>query len=393
MGFTNKGYIKRTAEIIKSDLLNKAQREISEFREWTADIQNNMLDTAVTLISEIENLCGDMANSYGPGYSNDFIWEQLAQSLNLTYKDESKSSVTLLFKGKAGTYIPRDLQVTGGFKTIDSAILDSSGMAYIGALSENQSIMAAGSIKEIDNSPEPDLTVTNPSDSIPYQPRETNQELKLRAQRKIRNARVGSTDYAYSKLLEIPGLKENRINFVITSTTLNKGIEPIILGSNNESIAKALFESFLDLQCIISEPSGAETQRTVNFNLLYGSNIIPIKWTTPKNLNLNIEIILSFRYMSVYSGRIEQMLDQSFKKYINERKVGMPLNQNTLNEIIYSVINDLEIPLQYLSKIEYNVTDKDTGKTMEWDTNNYLVGIEKDIYTTLTDFSVQVVTS
>ena len=393
MPLTNAGYLKRTADEIKSDLAAKAEIQSPGFSQFTADVANNLLDMSTVGLLELENLVAEFLNGYAPGYANNFIKKALANSLGLDLKSETKSSVTLLFKGDPGVYIPKDLELNEGFKTSSSAVLDSTGSAYILAYSENTSTFAAGQINKINNSPDDSLTVTNPSASIPYVAAETIDELWSRSQKKLRNACVGNTDYTTGLLLGIAGIVENRINFNFITTDTKRGIEAIVLGGEPHLVAEALFNGFLDLQNFQSNPSDSDNSRTISYNLIYGTNSIPIIWTTPKNINLSIEVDLSFKYISVYSGNMQIILENLFKNEINNRKVGMPLNKHNLDNLIYEAVQNMSIPLQYLATINYSFKDSDTQAILNFDTQGYLSAIQKDIYLTMTEFKLEIITS
>ena len=390
--FTSAGYVKRTPEEIKNALASYMTQNNPSYGDYTSDIQNNLLDTSVAKISEIENICAGIANSFSPAFDgcNDFIWEQQAATLGLKYKDESKSKVLLKFTGPAGLYIPQETEVSNGFKTDSSLTLDSTGVGTVTATSEEDAIFAKGTINEIKTLISDELTVTNPSSSIAFQPEETNKELKLRAQRLLRSPRKGSLDYALNKLTEIEGVQERLVNFSFEATTLNRGIEVIVAGGNSNEVATAIFDSFFDIGNIVSAPSNNENDRTSTFQINYFGSPIDIKWTIPKELKLKIEVEVSFRYVNVYSGTLEQQCQNAFANILNTRRVGLPLNRNLLNSLMYTEIKRLGIDLQYLASINYVIYDAEDDSMVSFDGTGYVSGVKKDIYTTLSEFKLTV---
>lgn len=390
--FTSAGYVKRTPEEIKKSLASYMTQNNSSYGDYTSDIQNDLLDTSVAEISEIENICAGIANSFSPAFDgcNDFIWEQQAASLGLKYKNESKSKVLLKFAGPAGLYIPQGSEVSNGFKTDSSLTLDTTGVGTVTASSEEDAIFAKGTINEVKTLISDELTVTNPSTSIAFQPEETSKELKLRAQRLLRSPRKGSLDYALNRLTEIPGIQERLVNFNFEATALNRGIEVIVAGGNSNEVATAIFDSFFDIGNIVSAPSDSENDRTSTFQINYFGSPIDIKWTVPKELKLKFEVEVSFRYVNVYSGTLEQQCQNVFAEVLNRRRVGLPLNRNLLNSLIYEEVRRLGIDLQYLASINYVVYNDEDGSTVSFDGNGYMTKVKKDVYTTLSDFKLAV---
>ena len=89
-GFTSQGYIRKSAEEVRQGLENDLKAKYPNFQRQTADIQNNIIDTGTILLLELENIKADICNSYAPLYANDFMWQMLANTLNIKAKDETK---------------------------------------------------------------------------------------------------------------------------------------------------------------------------------------------------------------------------------------------------------------------------------------------------------------
>lgn len=388
-GFTNKGYIKRTAEQIKSSMLDRIVRTNPTFNSWSGDIQSNILDTAIQPILEVENLVGDLANSYAPGYANDFMREQLASTLNLKYKDETKSKVTLKFTGDKGVFIPKGTKVLNDFLTDKAVSISTAGTAYVTASSESAETFAANTINEIKSVVHNSLAVTNPAASVPYSPEETSDELWARAQRKLRSPRKGGTEYALSEILACEGTSERLINFNFISTNTKRGVEAIIGGGDAADIATALVNSFLGLQNLVSDPSNNEADRTASWDVNYYGSVLPIVWTLPKLLELEISVQIAFRYVSVYEGRLGEAAQSLFETEINTRKVGVPISKTLLDSLVLQAVTAMGVEFQYVSRIDFTIISN--GQQLRFNNENYLQGIEKDVYTSLKSFQLQVV--
>lgn len=387
--FTRLGYITRTADAVKSDLKDWVGRKTTTFAKQTADIQNNLLDTATPVIMEVENLLADFANSYAPTYANDFMWEVLAQSLGLKYKDASQSSVTLLFTGNPGDYIPANTKVTGNFTTSDSVILGTTGTAYATAYSDTEGSYPANTITEILSSVPNGVTVTNPSASIEATSAMTNDELKLSAQRKLRNARISSYDYAILNLVEL-GVVDRLINFKLQDVNGVNCIEAVVGGGDVDEVANVLFNSFLVPTKLVSNPSDNDTSRTATATINFFNNPFEIKWTLPKEIKVQIKLTLTLKDAVINSEQFKISLQELIDEEINGRRCGTPLNKALLNSFVYEVITGMNIEGYKISTIVWEITDEATGQVMDWDKNDYLVGINFDTYTTLSSFNTTI---
>lgn len=386
--FTNQGYVKRTASEVKTDLANWMTANSAGYTQQTADIQNNILDTFTPCIMEVENLVADFANGYAPGYANNFMWEILAQNNGLTYKDEARASVTLLFRGKAGTFIPINTKLTGNFVTNNSIVLGTTGEGYVTATSNDEVEFNANEITEILSSVPEGVTVTNPTSSSPYKAEQTAEELKLNAQRKFRNALICNEDYCTMRLLELKGTDARLINYRITGNDTRNTIECVIGGGDVAEVANVLFNSFVKPSDFNSQPSDNDTQRTVSYEVLFYSGKFPIKWTLPKELKLKIKLILQLSGSDISQDTFQQYLNEKIGNEINTRQLGTPLNRATLNKIVYDGILYHNTKMENVSTLNWQITDeKDT--TLTFDTNDFLSGIAFDVYTTLENFTLE----
>lgn len=389
--FTANGYVRRSPEQIKQSLNDYMVSVNPTYKEMPADVQNNLLDTSVAILSEIENICADVANSFSPSFanSNDFMWEQQAAAFGLKYKNATLSSVTLKFTGRPGLYIPKDTEVSEGFKTIEAITLNSTGMGYVKAESENEGTFEPDTINEVLSNVSEDLQVTNPTSSLPSENEETLEELKKRTHMLIKSPRVGGTDYAKTQLIKLEGVSERLINFTFMSSNTIRGVEVIVGGGNPNEVANAIFQSFLTTGNLVSKPSNNEVERTANFTIDYFGSKIPITWTLPKELSLNITVNLSFRYVNVYTATLQARMEQEFALFLNNLKVGSALNLASFNSIVYRLIEEMDVDLQYLSNATY-IIQSTQQQEVGIDEFGYIKGIEKDVYVTLSMLKLDV---
>lgn len=385
--FTNIGYTKRTADEIKKDLQNFMISTNPSFRKNSADVQNNLLDTGTPLIQELENICGDMANGYAPTYANRFMWELLAQSLGIQYKSEIKSSATLLFKGKENDYIPAGTTTNGNFSTTQSLILGSTGEGYVLAYSDTKDTFEANTINTITTTIGDGITVTNPSESIPYKEQTTAEELKIAGQRKLRNARISNNDYCTAQLLQLDGIQPRLIGYKIRETGTSNSIECVIGGGDVKEVANILFNSFLVPSRFVSQPSNSETNRTVSQDITFYNSKFTVKWTLPKALNLQVNLSLKIQNAIINNVNFTSLLNTQLANELNNRNVGTPLNKATLNDIVYGIIAELGIDKYKISTLEWTLKDG-SGNALDFNENDFLEAIEFDVYTNLSSLDV-----
>lgn len=380
--FTSEGYQKKTSSELRTELSSCVTQKCPTFKQEAADIQSNIIDTGVPLLLEIQNIVGNFANSFGPAFSNNFMWEQLAQSMGLEYTDEQKASVLLKFTGKEGDFIPKNTTVTGNFKTNESLTLGSSGEGFITAYSDDESAyQAAGTITDITSTIGSGITVTNPSDSQEKIDGKTSAELKLEAQRHLRNALIGNADYTTALLLATGKIKERYVSF----RWLDGKIEPVIGGGDVNEIANCLFNGFLNPSKFISYPSGGDTNRTVSTDIWFYNSKVPIKYTLPKKLELEIGLELSIKGQTINTMQFQADALTKLTNIINSRRVGTPLAKYVLEKPIYDILAGYGIDDYKISKLEWEIYDG-SGTPVTFSSDNYLNGVEFDVYTTLKSF-------
>ena len=402
MGLTAQGYEKRQPSDIKDVIIKELQNAGSPFLELPADIQNNLIDSAIPIMLQFENIAAEIINGYGPDYANDYIWINLANSLGLTRKAKVKASVELKFTGTPGTYIPKDTEV-GAFKTDESITLDSTGTALVQAYSEDDVFAEAETLTDINATIADDLEVTNPEASIEALGEESIADLRQRSKTILRSSRKGGIDYALVRLKAVKGVNPQLIKFRfldynyqvgIEDTTVLKnvqGIEAIVGGGDANQIAGVLLDSFLETAKLISQPSNNETDRTINSIVRYYGSELPIAFTRPKNLPLKFRMTFTFRGVIVTSTSAEGIIKQPFTDFINNRQLGAPLNKNTLDMFIFSKFAEHGIDTTGFVNIKYAISKGED--TIEFDSEGFITEIKHDCYLTLAGLQIEIAAS
>lgn len=402
MGLTAQGYEKRQPSDIKDVIIKELQNAGSPFLELPADIQNNLIDSAIPIMLQFENIAAEIINGYGPDYANDYIWINLANSLGLTRKSKVKASVELKFTGTPGTYIPKDTEV-GAFKTDESITLDSTGTALVQAYSESEVFAEAETLTDINATIADDLKVTNPEASIEALGEESIADLRQRSKTILRSSRKGGIDYALARLKAVKGVNPQLIKFRFLDYNYQveiediavlknvQGIEAIVGGGDSNQIAGVLFDSFLETAKLISQPSNNETDRTINAIVRYYGSELPIAFTRPKNLPLKFRMTFTFRGVMVTSTSAEGIIKQPFTDFINNRQLGAPLNKNTLDMFIFSKFAEHGIDTTGFVSIRYAISKGED--TIEFDSEGFITEIKHDCYLTLAGLQIEIASS
>lgn len=403
MALTKEGYKKRTPGEIKEALINDLKEINASFLEQPADIQNNLLDSSVVPLLQFENVAAEILNGFGPEYANDFIWLNLANSLNLTKKSRVKAQVELKFMGVPGTYIPVGTSVSV-FTTESSVVLGSTGEAFVLATTEENIFAEPNTLTEIDEFIDENLSVTNPNASIVETPAEDIAELRNRARIILRSARKGSYDYAIARLNGIKGvnarlLKFRELDYNIKETGPDgetvlrnvQGIEAIVGGGDPYEVAGVLKDSFLETKKLISEPSNGEESRSVNINIKYFRNTIPVAFTRPKNLNLSIKIGIQLKNNILTQTSAEGLLMEPFENYINSLELGESINKLTFDKLILDELIKHDIQPRDIIGFNYKILMGEN--ILNWNGENFLDEVKWDCYLTLGGLGVEIVSS
>ncbi|HEC1823345.1 TPA: baseplate J/gp47 family protein [Campylobacter coli] len=424
-GLSNLGYIKRTAEEIKNDLIEAIQKEIPEFVDQSTDIQSALLNTAVADILQYENLVSTMMNCYSMAESDEMLFRMQAEELGLRQKSEFKSQVTLTFRGLPGDIIPKGTKVSTTlkkdiFETTESIILGSTGEGNVLALSDIDYTIDKGKLNTLISVISSGIGVTNLTASLPKIQEEPFENFKLRSQARLRSPRMGGQLYAESLINSIDGVDSRLVAFYGVEYTEKdteekgevyykiKGIEAVIGGGDQIQIAFALYQSFFETQKLISQPSDSDTTRTINQEVYVYDNIINIKFTRPKLLKLNLKFKITFVGKLSSAQAVKDGTIESLTQFINTLKVGKPINLYSLIEIITPSLISMGLPTSTYKAISFQyaigdfteggdrhndlVDDGKGNKVIPWldfNEDGRISEVEKDCYCELASYEVQ----
>lgn len=403
---TSQGFVKKTADEIKAEIVASLRQTIPEFTEQNADLQNNLIDSSIEGILVYQNMMNALFNAYSPDYSNDDLFLKFAESIGLRQKGAFKAQTTITFKGKYGDFIPRNTIITDAegtceFKTQDNVVCDTTGTANVLALSETEDIYEANTLTTIKTILGNNITATNQVASLKYIPSETTASLKARAQAKLRSVRQGGKLYAEQLLKGIDGVDRRLVAFYDKTIKYTegekenakdyyvKGIEAVIGGGSDEEVAKALYLSFIETQKLISCPSDDVENRKKSVTLYVYNNPVTIDFTRPKVLELGIKTLIAFTEITVSPIALQQLTQDAVREYINNLKVGTQVNKYSLIEIIMPIIVNAGMPSYTMKSIDfrYKIGDSEYKK---FNDDGYIDSVEFDCFCILQEYGFEI---
>lgn len=421
-GLSNIGYIKRTAEEVKKDLIDLLKKENPDFYEQPADIQADLINTAIADILQYENLISTMLNSYSMAESSEMLFRMQAEELGLRQKSEFKSQVVLTFKGLPGDIIPKGTRVSTAlgdkeiFETTKKVVIGSTREVNVLALSEIDYTLDKGKINKLVSIISKGIVVTNNAPSLPKIEEEPFNLFKARSQARLRSPRIGGRLYAESLINSIEGINPRLVAFNAIDYTIKDeddevnnvyfrltGIEAIVGGGDQIEIAFALYQSFFETQKLISQPSDKDATRTINQELYVFDNVINVIFTRPKLLMLNLKLKITFIGKLSSAQAVKDNTIDSLTNFVNTLKVGKPINLYSLIEVITPDLISMGLPTSTHKAIKFqyaigdfsedgaNHAELQEGKIpwKDFNTDGRISEILKDCYCELKSYEVQ----
>lgn len=405
MPLTQQGFVKRTASEIKEDLINHISQTLPDFTEQDADLTSDILNTSIISILQYEDMLNTLFNGYSPDFSNASLFKAFAESVGLRQRVAFNAQVTLTFSGKFGDFIPKDTICTDAqglveFKTQDNIVLDTTGTGSVLALSDTLEVWDAGQIATIKSIVGDGIAVTNKVASLKFIDEETEDELKARVQAKFRSVRQGGKLYAESMLKGVEGVDRRLVAFydkTITQTFEQntyyiKGIEAVVGGGKDEEVAKALYLSFLETQKLVSNPSNNEAStRSREITLYIYNNPVTVRFTRPKLLQIGLQMNISFTSNISTPIALQNLTQSAVTNYVNNLKVGIPINLYSLIEIVMPILVDSGIPSYTMREISfiYKISNDTIDTSYKaFNDSGFIPEILDDCYCELSEYGV-----
>ena len=400
MTLTAQGFTQDSPTAIRTDLTNQALADVEGFTSFPTELRTNLIDEAVIVEMKIQDQINSLMNGIGPDFANDQMFKQYGCSFGLTMKGFQYAQATLRFSGTAGTVVPKGTRARNVANTVTLAataqgIIGSTGTVDLLCESASEVIVdiPATSITVMVDAIA-GVTVTNPNAGTSGIPAETIEQFKARVYNEVQSSRYGGITRAYSLLNQIDGVESRLIHFrvmeklvtVESTTKAYQGIECVVGGGDDNLVAGALFESFLQTKNLLSDPSNDETARTVSVDVsLYGSTF-PVTYTRPKQLSGALTITLPIKGVTTTNAIMEGVLKPVFENYFDTNKVGQAISAATMDNLIYATLSDSGIDTANIGEIVYAFTLDSVPTPMD----SGFLPIEFDQYINLVTFVVNV---
>lgn len=369
MQIGNTGVIKDSPTVIRERLLNKAIEEVEGFTNLPSGIQNNLIDESVIIENEIQDMLSNVMNSISPSYANDFIVRELGEAFGLKIKDQALPNTTITFYGLAGVIIPEGLEVGNAdgskkFITTKSDIINTTGQVsiYCEGADYYYTPTPANTLNILLNQVLNVTSCTNLNDAVETTPAETISEFRSRFQTRALANRSGTVATLDNALREIEGTVDRLCTYK-ASQIVEKGVSKAILeiivgGGDDYSVALAIFNSILYPDILVSNPSGDETNRTINVNVAFNSVDFPITYTRPKinQLSINISITVQSGFINIPSEAFTLLLRPYYENYINNLKIGYAPTGYSFDDLIYQCFRDNSYSRDIITGINYTLT-------------------------------------
>ncbi|KLI30737.1 baseplate J/gp47 family protein [Brachyspira hyodysenteriae] len=369
MQIGNTGVIKDSPTVIRERLLNKAIEEVEGFTNLPSGIQNNLIDESVIIENEIQDMLANVMNSISPSYANDFIVRELGEAFGLKIKDQALPNTTITFYGLAGVIIPEGLEVGNAdgskkFITTKSDIINATGQVsiYCEGADYYDTPTPANTLNILLNQVLNVTSCTNLNDAVETTPAETISEFRSRFQTRALANRSGTVATLDNALKEIEGTVDRLCTYK-ASQIVEKGVSKAVLeiivgGGDDYSVALAIFNSILYPDILVSNPSGDETNRTINVNVAFNSVDFPITYTRPKinQLSINISLTVQSGFINIPSEAFTLLLRPYYENYINNLKIGYAPTGYSFDDLIYQCFRDNSYSRDIITGINYTLT-------------------------------------
>lgn len=396
--FNNKGYQQSTNKQILESLEADIKKEIPDFQLLPQELRGNLLIEGAVFEIYLENLIAPMLNFSSPSLANETFFEFFANERGLRRKGAYKSEVDLKFTGKVGELIPKGLEVTNQagnvvFKVYEEHFIGTTGEISVLAYSDDNPIpqVAIGDLNKI-NLQLP-LQVTNTSAPTQPQNEESFESFKKVCQARWRNPKNASIEGLLSAISRVEGVDNRSIRYslrdISEGSKTYEAINLIIGGGNPLEIAKVIYKhGGLTAKKFLSQPSNRESSRTISQDLIIYGNRHTYKFTRPKQVNLNIKVIVSFVAINASSEAIKSLTKETMANYINNLQVGSKINKASLQR---AFLNGLALaggePTDLKGGLDYEITDG--TKTLNFDRQDFLE-TDFDWLYTLTGYEVRI---
>ncbi|WP_378347340.1 hypothetical protein [Acinetobacter baumannii] len=184
------------------------------------------------------------------------------------------------------------------------------------------------------------VSVTNPFDTIPSEPKEDDATLRTRGRISKSIKSTGSRVSLYTELYSLNGVRYVNVQENIYDNTINditpKGIAVVVLGGDDQEIADVIKRNI---------PVGCVTNGNVIIPIVDGAGTVDIKFSRPEYVQ--IEMKIGLQTTSAFPQNGKTLIQEAIVRYFETLEVGDDVEWskifNPINEIRGQSVNSLLI--------------------------------------------------
>lgn len=395
------GYQPDTPEELREKIIQDNVENNPAFQDLPQTLQGNLIDQGAMFLMYQELNIQRLFNFPAMSQANDLLFFLMGDDRNIRRKGAYQSEVTLRFTATAGTIIPQDFRVqdpTSGitFRTYEESLITSTtGIIDVLAYTKETNIptIGIGAItKIVDNTP--NIQVTNIDSPTQPQDIESIESYKNRVRMRYRNPKFGSFGSLLGEIEAVEGVDTRLVGFrqseITESGSKWNAFEVVVGGGNPINIAYAIYlAGGINGFRYLSNPSGGESQRTVTQNLRVRNQTIPIKFTRPKKLDLEIKVSVKFQNVEASSASIEALTQAKMDDYINNVPIGVPLNTISLANAFLEGLSKAGGTALNIAQNQITFTLKKNTQAFNPNGDGYYI-LEFDEYVVLSKYEVEI---
>lgn len=396
------GYKERTFEEIKNEISTELNQLIPELNLLDNTLVSNLIDTSSVILKQQEGLIKYLFNGISYPSTSDIFFDLVSRDYGISRHPSAKSSCDIKITGTPGYIINGNTQFSNDsgsvvFYSVNNTVINSTGECIINCISDSlKEDINKILVGDINKTVVPDNNITKVENlNIPTSNREIENlnNFKERVQERVRNIVQGSPEGLMSQLKAISGVNPLLVNLNIGEQEIKSvrynGIEAIVSGGDPNDIAKLLLDYCgLNSKVLVSNPSGSESNRTVEQTIKVGSSSIPVKFTRPKILNFSLTIKPKLKDIIVTNDQLKATMIDSIISKFNNLSIQNNINDTFIKQIFINEL--LNYGISYSNIVEVNFDYTIDGKPGVLDGSGYMTEKLPDTWLKITSFNVEI---
>lgn len=354
------GIILSTPEEIRQDLINSVTSQIPGFVGLPYELQQNLIDESIQVISYIEEAIGTLFNSFSTDYATNPMFERLGNSFGIEKNPPIYSSVSVTFTGNAGTLIPERTEIKNDDGSIKvyaktQSIIPSTGSVVVFCVSEDYSgEIPVGEMTVCENIF--NVTVTNETAGNAGLEGETESQFRSRVWDTIKGVRQGSLYAFRSRVLQVAGVDERKIRVVPVNYDEGgigyRGLIVVVGGGDSAEVAAAIMDSFLETQKLRTKEKDKGTAETVSVTVY--KDVFPVSFIRPAKCGLQVTISFKIDFDTDLE-LLQNTISAAVTEKINSIFCGQPFSQIDFDNLVADTAVAFGVPRDSIGRISYDV--------------------------------------